>query len=204
MVTFLLLTTLEGVGDKSLYLWLYGLKVVIVTTLLLFFSQPRQDIRWSRRVLLPAITIGLAVFALWIALEQWFPYPHLGERVGFNPFAELGGWYLPVFLTLRVYGLVLMVPVMEELFWRSFLLRYFTDPDFQKVPMGAFSGPAFGIVAIAFGLSHSEWLVAILCACAYALLLKVTRSLYACVVAHITTNLALGCYIIWAQAWTYW
>jgi CAAX prenyl protease-like protein len=129
----------------------------------------------------------------------------LSVRVAFNPFSAIDSTYLRgLFLACRFYGLVIMVPVMEELFWRSFALRYLTDADFTKIPVGAFSWTAFAMVAVAFGISHPEWLVAIIAACAYALLLRWTQSLFACVVAHSVTNLALGIYVIAAEDWMYW
>lgn len=93
---------------------------------------------------------------------------------------------------------------MEENFWRSFLLRYFSVPDFRKIPVGTFTWGALAITSVLFGLLHSEWLVAILCGVIYALLLKLTRSLYACIVAHSVTNLALGIYVVTTGSWQYW
>ncbi len=97
-----------------------------------------------------------------------------------------------------------MVPLLEELFWRSFLLRYATDARFKTVPLGKYSTEAFAIVAVIFGLAHSKWLAAILTACIYALLPRQTRNLLACVVAHGVTNLSLGVYVVAARDWVYW
>lgn len=203
MATFMLITTLEGLWPGA-YPWLYGVKVIVVSTLLGILARPWQDVRPGGKVTVTAIAVGLIVFAEWILLDQWIPYPHLGERVGYNPFVSLTGWILPVFLAFRFYGLVVMVPIMEEIFWRSFLLRYLSVPEFQKIPVGTFTWGAFAISCVLFGLLHSEWLVAIICAIIYTLLLKVTKSLYACMIAHSTTNLALGIYILMNSAWRYW
>lgn len=205
ILVFIVLTALEGYVPKAGYVWLYFIKAIAVTAALAAFRAPWKDIRPTVRVLLPAILVGLAVFAEWILLDQWIPYPHLGSRIGFNPFAAIESPALrALFLTVRFYSLVLMVPVMEELFWRSFLLRYFTDPDFTRLPVGSFSWGAFAIVSGLFALAHTEWLVAFICGCAYALLLRQTRSLFACIVAHSTTNLALGIYVVLTHDWMYW
>lgn len=208
MATFLVLTTVEGWVPPAVYPYLYALKVLAVTLLLGYFRRPLQDIRPQGRGLLLALGVGGIVFGGWVWLNdwllQWFPFITLGERVGFNPGEHLQGWLFVLFLMIRFFGLVIMVPVMEELFWRSFLLRYFSGPNFQAIPMGTFTWSAFGIVALTFGLAHNEWLVAILCAMVYALLLRVTRSLWACVIAHGVTNLALGIYVLTQQAWQYW
>lgn len=205
MAAFMVLTAVESSVSKAYYVWLYLAKVVVVTAALVAFRAPLKDIRPKANILVPAVLVGLLVFVQWILLDKAIPYPHLGERTSLDPFSAIEGTTLRfVFLTARFYGLVFMVPVMEELFWRSFLLRYLTDPDFTKLPVGAFSWGSFLLVAVAFGLAHSEWLVAIICACAYALLLRQTRSLFACIVAHAVTNLALGVYVILSHDWVYW
>lgn len=205
MAVFIGLTVLEGQFPKY-YPLLYILKALLVTACLIVFRAPMVDIRFDWRVLLPAVLVGALVFAEWVWLDKWIPYPHLGKRVAYNPFVEIPDPGMrALFLFTRFYGLALMVPVMEELFWRSFLLRYITEPDdFQRIPVGQFSWMAFGIVAVAFGVSHPEWLVAVICAAAYGLLLKQTRSLFACVVAHGVTNLMLGIYVITMHDWRFW
>ena len=205
MAAFMVLTTAESSAPKAYYVWLYLAKVVIVTAVLVAFRTPWKDIRPKAHLLVPAVLVGLAVFIQWILLDKVIPYPHLGDRTSLDPFTAIEVPAIRLlFLTARFYGLVFMVPVMEELFWRSFLLRYVTDSDFTKLPVGAFSWGSFSLVAVAFGLAHSEWLVAIICACAYALLLRQTRSLFACIVAHAVTNLALGVYVILTHDWVYW
>lgn len=203
MAVFMLITTLEGVWPSA-YPWLYGLKVMVVSLMLGRFTQPWREIRPEIKVTVTAIAVGIVVFAEWILLDQWIPYPHLGEGVGFNPFVQLNGWMLPVFLAFRVYGWVIMVPIMAEIFWRSFLLRYLSVPNFRKIPVGHFTWNAVAIASILFGLLHSQWLAAILSAVIYTLLLKTTKSLYACIIAHSTTNLALGIYVLATSDWQYW
>ena len=97
-----------------------------------------------------------------------------------------------------------MVPVMEEIFWRSFLLRWITDPDFTKLKVGEFSWSAFAVVAGIFAISHPEWLAAAIFAAMMALLLKRTGSLFACIVAHGFTNLLLGIYVMQTHSWMLW
>ena len=205
MVTFMVLTAVESSAPKEYYVWLYLVKVVVVTAVLVAFRTPWKDIRPKANFVIPAVLVGLVVFGEWILLDKAIPYPHLGDRTSLDPFTAIQVPALRlVFLMARFYGLVFMVPVMEELFWRSFLLRYLTDSDFTKLPVGVFSWESFFLVAVAFGLAHSEWLVAIICAGAYALLLKRTKSLFACIVAHGTTNLALGVYVLLTHDWAYW
>jgi CAAX prenyl protease-like protein len=207
MALFLLLTAAEGKAPKEWYVPLYGLKAALVTVALLIFGKAwRHEVKPELKFLPVAILVGLVVFAEWILLDRWIPYPHLGARTAYNPFAAIEDPLLRYgFFALRFYGLVLMVPLMEEIFWRSFLLRFVTDlDDFKRIPIGAYNAIAFFVVAGMFALSHTEWLVAFICAAAYAYLLRVTRSVFACFVAHAVTNLALGIYVVTTGDWKYW
>ncbi len=205
MAAFLALTGLEGATPRGWYVGLYLAKVGLVSLLLVVYRAAWRDIRPSGRAGLLGLLIGLAVFAEWVALDKIIPYPHLGSRTALDPFAALPSpGVRAAFLAARLFGLAVMVPVMEELFWRSFLLRYVTNPNWSALPIGTFSWGAFALVAGAFGLAHPEWLVAVICAVAYGLLLRQTRSLFACVIAHATTNLALGLYVLLTHDWRYW
>lgn len=204
MAAFLALTAAEGYAGRA-YIPLYVAKVVVVSGLLVYFRATWQDMRPSARVIPAAVAVGLFVFAVWVLLDRWLAYPHLGSRTALNPFASIQSPAArAAFVAARLYGLVLVVPVMEELFWRSFLLRYITRPDFEALPIGVFSWMAFFVVAGLFGLAHPEWLAAVICAIAYGLLLRQTRSLFACVVAHAVSNLSLAVYVLLAHDWRYW
>ncbi len=205
MAAFLIFTIIEGYVPTDTYASLYIVKVLVVTIVMYVFRETWADALPDVRVVPLAVFVGLLVFAQWVMLDKLFHYPHLSSRIGFDPFSAIGSPVVRgIFLAARFYGLVLVVPLMEELFWRSFLLRYMTDANFKTIPLGAFSWSAFAIVAVAFSISHPEWLAALICACAYALLLRRTRRLFAAVVAHGVTNLALGLYVIVARAWEYW
>jgi CAAX prenyl protease-like protein len=210
MLLFVFLTGLEGYAPKGWYPAVYAAKVAAVTVaLLVALPSWRQEIRPDARVLLPAIGVGLITFAEWVGLDRFLPYPHLtlfGTRMAYDPFASIADPALrSLFLVTRFYGLAVMVPIMEEVFWRSFLLRFATDPGrWSTLPIGQFSAFAFFLVAAMFGASHPEWLVAVICAMLYAGLLRWTRSLFACIVAHGVTNLALGVYVLATGDWKYW
>ena len=205
LVVFAVFTALESVLPASIYPALYLAKICAVTASLAVLRGPLRDIRPSREVILPSTLVGLAVFVAWMAIDKWVPYPHLGDRVGFDPFSSFeSSLGAAGFLIIRFYGLVLLVPVMEELFWRSFVLRYVTDPDFVSVPIGTFSPLAFWVVAGLSGVAHPEWLVAVISSGVFTILLQRTRSLFAVIVAHAVTNGALGLYIVLSRDWGYW
>src|SRR4051812_32915908 len=83
----------------------YAVSVRAVTASLAIAGAARTDISPSRGGLAPAMLIGAAVFVLWVAIDKWIPYPHLGARTGFNPFSALAqpAWAARVFLAVRFY-----------------------------------------------------------------------------------------------------
>ena len=107
---------------------------------------------------------------------------------------------------MRVLRLVLVVPLLEEIFWRGFLLRHLIRDPFHEVPVGAFTWRSFTWVALAFGLAHwgPDFVPAIITGALYNLVAITTRSLGACVLAHAVTNLGLGLYLFRTQQWGFW
>lgn len=204
IITFGLFTALEQFLPQSMYPFAYFVKITAVSLSLLIFKGPIRDIRPAWSVLAPSVVVGLLVFAAWVGIDMMVPYPHLGNRVGFNPNELQTQLGRVAFLAIRFYGLVLVVPVMEELLWRSFLLRYVTNEDFLSVPIGVFSLSAFGVMVALSAAAHPEWLAAIVASAAYGLWVRHTRSLFAAIVAHSVTNCALGVYVVVTHSWKYW
>ncbi len=207
MVAVMALTLLEGwEGSGIPYTVFYTLKAVVVTITLVMSRKVWKDIRFDWKMLAIGLAVGALAYFEWIYVDlHTHHFGFLGTRTAYNPFHEIPNVALrSAFLMVRFYGLVVMVPVMEELFWRSFLLRWITEPNFSRLKVGEYSWTAFAAVAGLFALSHPEWLAAAIFAAAMALLLKRTGSLFACIVAHATTNLLLGLYVIHTGHWQLW
>jgi hypothetical protein len=102
--------------------------------------------------------------------------------------------------------MVIIVPLVEEIFWRGWLLRYLVHDDFRTVPFGTFTWKSFLISSGAFCLEHqfADWPAAILTGALYNLVAYRTRSLAACVVAHAVTNAGLAIYILQTRQWGFW
>lgn len=205
-LVFGIFTSIEGYVPLGLYPWVYLAKTIAVTMAALVERRTLRVIQPSSRAMVPAVVVGVVVFAQWILIDKWVPYPSLGSRVGFDPFAAFQSSLMTTaFLAIRLFGLVILVPVIEELFWRGFALRYLTnEADVESVPMGVFSASAFWIVTVGSAATHPEWLVALIAFALYAWLLRSTRSLFAAIVAHAVTNAALGLYILLSHDWRYW
>jgi len=211
MAVFLVLQALAGGLHKSggswwlaaPEYWVYPAQTLICGALLIWFWR-EYDFRAPLKILF-ALAIGLLVFALWIAPQQFFGFaPRLA---GFDPEFFVGQ---PVIYWATILGrflrLVLVVPLVEEIFWRGFVLRYFINEKFTEVPIGSFSWFSFAFVTLGFGFAHSpaDWIAALITGALYNLVAYRTRSLASCVVAHALTNLLLGIWIMATRQWGFW
>lgn len=214
MATFLLLTSAEGWLPKSgdgtdpaWYATWYAIKTALVAAVALACRSTWRDLRPvpGPMGLTLAVLIGLGVAAIWVGLDPYYPrFGVSGSRVGFNPHTLPASARLP-FLAVRLFGLVILVPLVEELFWRSFLMRTIINPEFEKVPIGQVTLSAAAITSGAFALAHpEEWLPALITGLAWAWLLHRTKSVSACVLSHMVANLGLGIYVLTRGAWKFW
>jgi uncharacterized protein len=105
----------------------------------------------------------------------------------------------------RTARAVLVVPVLEELFWRAWLMRWLIDTDFRRVPMGAYTPFAFWLTAILFASEHgSYWDVGLVAGVIYNWWTIRSKSVADCIVMHATTNAILSGYVLATAQWQYW
>jgi CAAX prenyl protease-like protein len=183
--------------------WVDPLQTLLCGVLLVR-GWPCYDMQVPRGVLF-TIGIGVLAFLLWIGPQEWLRAP---QRVdGFNPeFFGATGWPYALNLGVRFLRLVVVVPLLEEVFWRGLLLRYLIDEEFTRVPIGTFSWLSFTVVTVGFCLEHSpaDWPAAILTGALYNLVAYRTKSLSSCVLVHAITNALLGAYILYTRQWGFW
>jgi CAAX prenyl protease-like protein len=150
-----------------------------------------------------SMLLGALVIGAWVRLEPYYPhFAWLGKRTALDPSAIDRGVRIP-YMVFRGLGLIAVVPLMEELFWRSFLMRWIAEPDFRTVPVGRVTPLAAGITSLLFASAHPEWLPALLTGLAWAGLLAVTRRLSTCWISHMTANALLGAYVLATGRWEF-
>jgi CAAX prenyl protease-like protein len=108
------------------------------------------------------------------------------------------------FIVFRMAGSSLLVPMLEELFFRSFVYRFLASKDWMEVPLGRFLWMPFLVTSLAFGLEHNDWLAGILCGFTYQALVIWKNRLGDAITAHAITNLLLGLWVVWRGAWHFW
>ena len=161
--------------------------------------------RWA-----PSVALGLGVCAVWVAPDAlipgwrdhiWFQNVVMGRVAVTIPPIELT-WLMLVLRTIRA---ALLVPVIEELFWRGWLPRWLQSPRFDRVPLGQYTPFAFWATAVLFAAEHGPfWEVGLVCGIAYNWWMRRTRSLGDLVLAHGVTSLALSIYVVATERWMFW
>ena len=186
--------------------WVYGLTVLVVGGLLAWFWREYGELvaqTWpSGPEIALGVGVGLAVFALWIHLDA--PWMQIGSAsASFVPLDAQGAPIWPL-VALRWVGAALIVPVMEELFWRSFLMRWIQSPQFEAVVPQRIALKAIVLSTFVFTLAHTLWLAAVIAGLAYALLYVRTGKLWVPIVAHAVTNGVLGAWVVATGNWSFW
>jgi CAAX prenyl protease-like protein len=183
--------------------WLYPVKIAIVALLLALFWKQYEELRSTRlspKFALIAIAVGIAVFALWISLDaDWMI---IGSPDGYDP--RVNGridWPLAM---VRIAGAALVVPVMEELFWRSFLMRWIVASEFRSVDPSQVGLKSFVITIVLFGFEHNLWLAGMVAGAVYGWLYTRHQTLWSPIVAHAVTNGLLGLWVVSTGNWSYW
>ncbi len=197
-------------GTKS-YPYTYTVTIAVTTFLVLLFGW--GYFRAPFRVSWLSVVVGVVGVVVWIGLSYLDEhYLGIGNRLSggreaFNPFEELKDHpnWMRQFVGIRFFGLVILVPLIEEFFVRGFLMRYVDDPDWDEVPLGQaklggwLTPTVYGVIA-----HMTEPLAALAWFSLVTWLYKKTGSIWDCVVAHSITNLLLGLYIVKFEAWHLW
>ena len=166
-----------------------------------------------------AVLVGAVGIVVWVGLwhlsnlagltQSARPFARLrSPRPAFNPLEELAATpaWAWTFLAIRFFGLVAVVPVIEEFFLRGFLMRMVVDQDWWKVPFGKVNAAAVAVSIVVPVLTHQpgEFLAAAAWFGMVTWLMVRTRNPWDCVLAHAVTNLLLGIYVVTWQQWELW
>ena len=180
-----------------------------IALILVFSRAPLLSGRLTQPI--ESICIGIVVFGIWVAPDFLFHgYRELpifsngifGHAVSTMTAAQKTDLFS---LTFRVLISVVAVPILEELFWRGWMMRWLIDRHFENVALGTYLPFAFWMVALLFASEHGPyWEVGLLAGIIYNWWMIRTRSLWDCIVAHAVTNGLLAWWVISHAQWQYW
>ncbi|QDU86823.1 CAAX amino terminal protease self- immunity [Pirellulimonas nuda] len=206
--------------------WPVGYEVVytakIVFTLVVLAVALPAYRRFPLRLSVWAPVVGVVGAALWIGCYYLRIEPQivealgedhsLVESLGLAARPGLDAWALvdqqpkwgPAFLAVRLFGLVLVVPIIEEMFLRAWLMRYVQAADWWKIPFGHATPLAIALGTLVPMMTHPEKLAAAVWFSLVTVMMLKTKNIWDCVAAHMITNLLLGIYVLTTGTWALW
>jgi hypothetical protein len=220
-VIFLLVGALAGKTFAGSEYWMYAAKTIGVGALIWFWRRRIPELRWAFSV--EAVVVGVAIAVLWLGLSGHIPsigriWDLIRQATGgpaapppkplevWNPVVHFAGQPLLgwAFVMIRVLGRSLVVPALEEVFYRSFMYRFIIKAEFESVAHSTFHLGAFAATSAFFGLSHTDhWVPGLLCGMSYQWLVLRKGRLGDAVVAHAITNLIISGYAIGTGRWEF-
>ena len=187
----------------------YPARAVLLSAILWIFSRHVIDLKAKHKI--ETVVLGVAVFVIWVGPDMLFPsYRHhwlfensfLGQLGAPAPENVLRS---PIVMWSKIFRTAVLVPIIEELFWRAWLMRWLISPNFEKVPLGTYQFGAFAITAVLFAAEHgSYWDVGLITGVIYNWWMVRTRSLGDCILVHAITNACLCGYVVATRHWEYW
>ena len=192
--------------DYGNYPLVYSIKIALTLGAMAWALPVYRQ--FARKLSPRAFVVGAVGPAVWVGLtdlQRMFGWTFgLGERSAFNPLEHLAdrpAWAYAI-LGVRLVGLVLVVPIIEEFFLRGFLMRFVMQADWWNVPIGQLSMTALLAGSLVPALMHpGEFMAAIVWFSLVTWLLVRTHNLWDCVFAHAVTNLLLGVYVLATGKW---
>ena len=192
----------------------YPIQTVACLGVLAFFWK-HYEFQWSRKIWVGALAgfIGIGFWLLPTTLYDWLGMTGKPDgffekltglaprREGFDPgvFENPAAYWTS--LILRMVRAVIVVALVEEIFWRGFLMRFLLDMDgdYWKVPFGKPAKISFVVVTLVFVLAHApiDYAGAIVYGSLTYAVAVYTKSLLACVVMHGVANATMGVYALY-------
>jgi CAAX prenyl protease-like protein len=195
---FMALLSAEGWMPDQHYL-IYPLKGLIVGAAILYYWRVLPNLKPASPWI--SVLVGVLGVVLWVGLDPWLVH-YDQPLVGRNPFLLYPAHEAWALFAFRLAGIALVVPIMEELFWRGFLMRWLIKDDFTTVPLGTYQPLSFWITTACFASVHgSEWPLAVIVGILYGAWFIRTKSLGSVMLAHGVTNLLLALYCLYANDW---
>ncbi|GJL95047.1 MAG: hypothetical protein DHS20C05_14520 [Hyphococcus sp.] len=176
--------------------WLYALRVIAISIALLAGWRFYINLGW--RLQAEPLLLGALVGVIWIATD-----PGRGET------SELGDWLttltpmaMVLWISMRLFGTIILVPIAEELAFRGYLHRKLIADKFETVAEGAFSWKALIISSGLFAVLHDRWLSGALAGVVFAIALYRSGKVTGAIMAHMSANAVIAFWAVAVGQWS--
>ncbi len=186
-------------SDQSAINWFYPIPVAAGLAALMY-CWPQYRLRFPKIQPWPLLC-GAAVFVVWIILHP--NNPDLDNEMG-SLLIQSGSAVSLAWITARVFGSVLIIPVVEELVFRGYLLSRLAKQDVHLTGPIPFSWLALILSSVVFGMLHQAWLAGIIAGFAYATLRYRSSDIWAPIIAHVVSNGLIALYVLTTGTWSLW
>ena len=179
---------------------IYPIKTLIMLfTLFILFKEFKELKKF--KFYWDSIFWGILIIVVWVGMDKLYPFISTSE---FNPTIFPTGIMIAL-VAFRIIGAVIVASFTEELFIRSFLVRFFVDSkNFEKVKIGTYTLFSFLVTVLFFGFAHDRWLVGIITSIILNGFLYLKKDLWLCIQTHSVANLVLAIYVLYTQSWGFW
>jgi len=205
-VLIVVLTFVQDSFEGPARYWCYLLKMLVGLWCIWEMRSLVPEMRWA--LSWEAVVVGVLVCVIWVGLDPYYAKFGAASKAAppWNPLKEFGeGSALGLFfVAVRTFGSALIVPPLEESFYRSFLYRYLVRTKFTEMPLNRVHWLSLIVTSLIFGLAHYQWLAGILCGLAFQWLVIRKNRLGDAMTAHAITNFLLGVWVFWRGDWKFW
>ncbi len=211
---YILLAHGAKLASDPLRPWALGATAAIPALLLVHFARRGSYPELRKAPGSPAaigldVLVGLGSAALWVVpyllfdfdFGPGFEFLAPDRSVGPGPYGADGA-RAALLIALRLAGAALIVPIVEELFIRSFVMRFVQgeerETEFHKLPIARYTRLSFWITAVVFTLGHRpwEWWVALPWFVVTTLWFFRRRSIASVIIVHAAANAALFGFVL--------
>lgn len=201
--------------------WLYAAKILIAAALLWWLRPRLPEMKWSFSWM--AVAVGVSIAVIWELLARHVPGLGRIYDIAVNsatgkpmPDAKPPESWTPLvvfkdapvlawsFIAIRVLARSLLIPMIEEVFFRSFVYRYIINPQFLSISLATRHLTAWLATSALFAVVHpDQWLGGLICGLAYQWLVFRSGRLGDAILAHAITNGLLSAWVIFQGTWDF-
>ena len=176
---------------------LYPLRALAVAAAIAVFWRLIAALPWRLDPL--ALSCGVACGVIWV----WTAGPPEAADTAFAARLEaLPAVALAVWVASRVIGTAILVPVVEELFFRGYLQDRISGALSSRTGVLVAAFVAIGVSSAAFGALHDRWLAAFVAGVLFGLVYLRRRNVTDAILCHAAANIVIAAAALRAGDWS--